>query len=276
MSHFTVLVISDEDQNPEDQLAPFQEDCGDEDFDKDLLEFDTEVEPDEFQAKAREIVDDQTDEKVKDKYTEMLGCGKYKEIIIDYNGYEEDENGNLGYYSNPDAHWDWYELGGRWTGMLKVKDGIKPLLGGRGWRSVADKIKKNHCDQALVKDIDFEGMLKDEVKDAKKLYDKAITILEEEIKKGQPLDKARVEANWKTGVDLCQYKSKVDYVEMVRSNGFYTHAFITPDGEWIEKAGMGWFGCTSNEKPDEYRRQWDEMIKNLKPEQTLSVYDCHI
>lgn len=35
-----------------------------------------------------------------------------------YSGVEED--GIYDYY-NPDAKWDWYEIGGRWSNALKVK-----------------------------------------------------------------------------------------------------------------------------------------------------------
>jgi hypothetical protein len=32
------------------------------------------------------------------------------------------ENGKYGYWHNPNAKWDWYELGGRWTGFFKLKN----------------------------------------------------------------------------------------------------------------------------------------------------------
>ena len=48
---------------------------------------------------------------------------------------ETDEEGNIYSTSNPDAKWDWWEIGGRWQGLLKV-----------GERRV---------NSAFVKDIDF-------------------------------------------------------------------------------------------------------------------------
>lgn len=37
-------------------------------------------------------------------------------------GYEMDENDNLISHYNPDSRWDWYSIGGRWSGYLPLKD----------------------------------------------------------------------------------------------------------------------------------------------------------
>lgn len=84
MSHFTVLVVGD---NPEDQLAPFQE-C------------------DEGKSS--------------------------KEIIAE--------------------KWDWYVLGGRWTGTFKLKEDAEGKLGRPGVMN--EPAEKGSVDSALKKDID--------------------------------------------------------------------------------------------------------------------------
>lgn len=38
-------------------------------------------------------------------------------------GYEIDEDENLISTYNPESKWDWYEMGGRWSGFLKLKIG---------------------------------------------------------------------------------------------------------------------------------------------------------
>ena len=48
---------------------------------------------------------------------------------------ETDENGNIYSTCNTDGHWDWYEIGGRWSGLLKVGN--------------------EYVNSARVKDIDF-------------------------------------------------------------------------------------------------------------------------
>ncbi len=48
-----------------------------------------------------------------------------------------DEDGNIYSTCNPDAKWDWWEIGGRWSGLLKVGN--------------------TTCNSARVKDIDFNS-----------------------------------------------------------------------------------------------------------------------
>ena len=43
------------------------------------------------------------------------------EIAKDW-GYEIDEEENLLTHYNPDSKWDWYSVGGRWSGFLPLKD----------------------------------------------------------------------------------------------------------------------------------------------------------
>lgn len=105
MSHFTVLVIGDE---AEEQLAPFQENnMGD-----------TPEEYLKFESRQKEMEEEYAEEDAETK-------AKYPTLELyatEYHGYEKDEaTGEYGYITNPNAKWDWYELGGRWTGFFKLK-----------------------------------------------------------------------------------------------------------------------------------------------------------
>lgn len=40
-------------------------------------------------------------------------------------GYKIDDNENLTSTYNPDSKWDWYEIGGRWSGFLVLKNGSR-------------------------------------------------------------------------------------------------------------------------------------------------------
>jgi hypothetical protein len=61
---------------------------------------------------------------------------------------DEPENDEDGYWENPNAKWDWYSLGGRWSGMIKLKDGATGTYGRPG---VFDNT--TGIDSALIKDI---------------------------------------------------------------------------------------------------------------------------
>lgn len=54
------------------------------------------------------------------------------------------------------------------------------------------------------------------------------------------------------------------------------YALITPDGEWLERGEMGWFGMAANEKDKD---SWDEQVwKILEKYQDYLIVgvDCHI
>ena len=65
-------------------------------------------------------------------------------------GYQIDENENLLSTYNPDSRWDWYSIGGRWSGFLCTKE--KDNEG--------NPIRVN---QAPFKDIDWDYMLDNNV-----------------------------------------------------------------------------------------------------------------
>ena len=69
---------------------------------------------------------DCTDE-VNEKWQELKDSGEYRDmddLASEYFGYEK--KGKLyGYVSNPEAHWDWFSIGGRWdsgNNVVKAKD----------------------------------------------------------------------------------------------------------------------------------------------------------
>ena len=55
------------------------------------------------------------------------------------------------------------------------------------------------------------------------------------------------------------------------------YAFVTPDGEWVERGEMGWFGISSNEmNEDEWDAKFREYLKTLDKDIVLTLVDCHI
>lgn len=214
MSHFTVLVIG---PNPEKQLAPYQEnntgDCP-----KEYLEFH------DVEEKYRKEYEEQGIEKVImpdgrklykwDKQFRIPGTvgtgsnthkvpeeleikeipfkelySSFEEFIKDWAGYKEKDEvtGKYGYWENPNAKWDWYSLGGHWRGFFKLKHpNRKTVLGSLG---AFGNWPEFDSDQALKKDIDFEGMEEAEAHEAKEKYEMVERLFGGEIPK--------IEHRWK-------------------------------------------------------------------------------
>lgn len=216
MSHFTVMVLG---PNPEEQLAPYQEnnmgDCPHE-----YLEFhDKEDEHlKEYEEGATEKVvmpDGRLLKKWDDEFRKegTFGIGPdthevpegleirkvpfkelystFEEYMSDWCGYEEkdDKTGKYGYWENPNRKWDWYQLGGRWRGLLKLKS--PNMQGTVGETSLVYPVeeKDGYCDQALKGQIDFEGMMDEAGEEAKDKWEKVENLFGGEIPK--------LEINWK-------------------------------------------------------------------------------
>jgi len=254
MSHFTVLVIGND---PESALAPYQEnnmgDCP-----KKYLKFHSVEEEyrKEYEEDGVEMIkmddgrllytwDDEIENSIKNK--NIIGnlnkvfvkhkdrYSTFENFIKDWAGYKEvdEETGEFGYWENPNAKWDWYQLGGRWKGFFKVKnDNIKDnnwykeflTLGftdgeinyfvnlyrndENKFYKIVEKyngksryienytIKLNnliYVDQAFKKDIDFDFIINKAGFDAKERYEKVESLFNWKIPK--------LEYFWKDIVD---------------------------------------------------------------------------
>lgn len=148
MSHFTVLVVGND---PEEQLKPFQENNMD-DCPAKYMEFNDKE--DEMLKEYNEGIYDH------DKIPFNVKYSTFEEFAKEGHGYSErDEHKNrYGRWENPNAKWDWYSLGGRWTGFFTMKKNTPGTIGKPG---LMTKVAvRGTADQAYKKDIDFENMRK--------------------------------------------------------------------------------------------------------------------
>lgn len=156
MSHFTVLVVG---KDYEEQLAPYSEN----------------LEVDEYVNMDIKIATKKRNKAIKE-YKEILSLPKEKKVgyniefitkeleslskktnkeYLNDNLYEKADK-KRGYSIstyNPNSKWDWYEVGGRWCGYFKLKEGKAGVIGESG---VGGNKPKNDADIALKGDIDGE------------------------------------------------------------------------------------------------------------------------
>lgn len=298
MSHFTVAVLTNEGDSHEDLLAPYQEnnmgDCPEE-----ILEFQDETEEIErqYQTGTMPMIEGPDgklyytwDKKFRkssylwnNEYEYPEGYKKvtrpYSDFFAtidvfadEYYGYTRNDDGQFGYTTNPNAQWDWYQVGGRWPGMLLLKKGAEgtkgeiTLLADQEFKDSAYKEVDGHMsvDSALLRDIDWEKMREVSLKQAELSWEDAQLLLDP------------IKRNWRFGV--MENETKEAFLE--RTASFYTFAVITPDGEWHEKGSMGWFGAST--ETEEESKEWnqsfyDTFIKGLDQDNvTLTIVDCHI
>jgi hypothetical protein len=178
MSHFSVLVIG---ENVEKQLEPYDENI-------------------RVPVYCTGVVTEADKQRMLEFYMREKG-EKFKTFDECYKVHGKDWNDNdwrkdstiWKEYStyNKKSKWDWYSVGGRWAGYLKLKESAKKKYKDSkpdfswGWdkKEIKKILKEGRVDQALKKDIDFEGMRKDAGLNANKLYEKVENLFGGEIPK---------------------------------------------------------------------------------------------
>ena len=296
MSHFSVLVIG---ENPKEQLEPFQENNMD-DCPSKYLEFKDQTEEfkEEYENKDTEMLkladgtlkytwdsnkltedEKKTATKIKIKHKDRYKT--FDEFCKGWHSAEKDEKkGVYGYWHNPNSKWDWYSIGGRWSGSLKLKDGATGTAGeGSTFTRCDPKLEKErlerletHTDQARIKDIDFSPDM-DEYNKAKRFWE--LYVEGEKVK--TKADKDLIDfVMYKKEYYTKRYKNKEEYAKL--QSEFSTFA-VLKDGVWHEKGEMGWFGCSSATPEEESKwdkSYFDTFLKDLPPETLITVVDCHI
>lgn len=297
MSHFTVMVFG---TDVEKQLQPFHE-------------YECTGIKDEYVVWV-----DCTDEVLEEFNNSVAHQQEYGDLTSfarDYHGYDESEDkpGRFGRWTNPNAKWDWWVIGGRWSGFLKLKPGAKGKHGERSWANPgADEMDR--ADQARKGDIDVAGVRDEAGEKAGKKWDiinpvvgpHEMTFMPWELAQemsmrggevddelarktyhGQDVRKA-IEAAaedkenphremflWLDALES-YFRPREEFVQSARDAAITTFA-VLQDGQWVERGEMGWWGCVSNEKdPADWKRQFNTMFDALPDDTLITIVDCHI
>ena len=330
MSHFAILVIGPEVEN---QLAPYQEnnmgDCPAEYLafhdieDESLSEYKTKtVEKvvmsdgrllntwdDEFRKPGEIGIGSHTHEvpeglPTRDvPFTELYET--FEEYMSEWCGHNarDSKTGRYGYWENPNKKWDWYSIGGRWSGFLKLKEGTEGRVGRPG--VFGNKAEPGTCDSTIKANIDFDGMRDEAGEEAARMWEKAaqakqnvglspdatwdswVTVRDQS---GMKVDEARIAYAAQPAVkairsafsghlflDCDQFLAdRETYINRARNRSTTLFGFVK-DGKWFERGEMGWWGVSTNEvREDEWHKQFNLMLDELPDDTLITVVDCHI
>ena len=292
MSHFTVLVISKTIEDVSTLLAPYHEfECTGHD-DQYIQNLDI----------TEEIVSSYEDHK--DEYDSILKYAKeyygYKLVKFGkkpdltekhkYGYIELNEDGSLKTVirrTNPNAQWDWYEIGGRWGGMLQpggVNQILRKDLDLVAMLAEARKGKEEAWKEAVTH---FSSKQDGEFLVARKRYKELLEELRSQQEKGvalhEMIDRHPEASDLRSAVGSCEFRYGIDLdtesleAHVATAIPFSTYAVITEDGKWYEKGKMGWWGMSSNEKDENvWLAEFNKMLNEIPEDRWLTVVDCHI
>lgn len=252
MSHFTVAVLTRHEQSIEDLLAPFDENIKVEPYiyrTKEDIIREAKKKKEDFLQKMKS-----DDFELRSYHKEYLNCETDEDFYAVESQYfeedEMDEDGNELSTYNPKSKWDWWTIGGRWSNLLKTKDGY-------------------YTDSCLISELDLTA---DE-----ESYKQAVRFWELYIEH-QPLREGENPARslYKEEYFTKRYRTKENYAK--QQAALATYAVLMPNGEWLEPGKMGWFGFSNanddaqNEWVDNYKKLLDEAAPNWM----ITIVDCHI
>lgn len=201
--------------------------------------------------------------------------------------------------TNPNKRWDWWVIGGRWSGSFKLKEGATGVLGERGLMGSCRSDAPNRADQCIKGAIDIAGMRDDAGQEAADRWDKASAAANglsweswekcrTEIHKGD-IDAARDFYNGQAPVKAIKavfddlwlepdtfQVPREQYIQAARDKAIATFAVLYK-GEWTERGRMGWFGMSDDKvSQSDWNRLFNELIDGLPDDTLLTVVDCHI
>jgi len=236
----------------------------------------------------------------------------FEEYMEDYCGYERDaKTGKYGFWENPNSKWDYWRIGGCWSGTLYVKPGTEQNLTLGSWDS------PDTSDVCQVKELDIPRIEAEQRKRAEEFWEEFVEFRKSGVtpEGGDPFYNVRTksidvgllevvqdaeEGKRRGGVrwgdvmkQLSKDDSRRDWYDVINQDitkeeflaewsGHYcpirTYAALDEDG-WHEPGRMGWFGC-SDAEPDarkEYGKVFmDKFVHQKDPQTVLVVCDCHI
>lgn len=215
--------------------------------------------------------------------------------------------------TNPNAKWDWYQVGGRYSGRLKLREGKAGKHGRQGMGT--ERGPEGYVDVARKGDIDWAGMADRHEAAAMLLWDAYHRIVGDSPvpepfnptfytgadgeDHAAASDRYRAQPALVKIAKACEdlgTKSKAiqdlswidDYTEefgcteaqyrtRARARGLCTYAVVDGVGQWHQRGQMGWFGYSSNEMTEaEWRDQQAALINGADDDCIISIVDCHI
>lgn len=307
MSHFSVMVIG---QNVAAQLQPYHEfECTGTN-DEFVQDIDVTAEIKErMTGDGAETLDDALgfyglEDKIVDDESKVEKVGD--ECAHKY-GFAIVKDGQLVRAvtrTNPNKTWDWWVVGGRWSGFLKLKPGSTGELGERGLMGSCANAGAGRADVALKGSIDIAGMRDEAGTEAAATWDKAAA-----AKVAAGLDENTTWESWdavrakhpgdieaaRTEYHAQPAKAAISkvfdsfffnadallvgreaYIEQARNAALSPYALVK-DGQWFAKGRMGWWGMSDDKlTQDDWNRKVCELLNSLPDETQITIVDCHI
>lgn len=220
----------------------------------------------------------------KSKELTILGKRPAKDVYKTFRSYAskcadysyDKEHRAYGYYSNPNAQWDWFEIGGRWSGELLVKKSNDDVLEAAKKKAMKAPRGYKWVDGAKISDIAWGELLRLKINNIIRAYYRYSKFyLTGEVPKNSELSVDRTNhciKNW----DSIVYQSTDTLDDFMKRSGFQRDIhyivpcenFLNIYNEWNSR------GYSSSSKS--WKNEVSDYIAACNKDSYLVVVDCHI
>lgn len=236
--------------------------------------------------------------------------GDFKEFLIQWHEYEDEDlkDNKIGYYDNPNSKYDWYQIGGRFSGLFQAKNKDEAKNGEKSWTN--KDLETKGFDIIQKKNIDIEAMIEKAKKETENYWNVLLKYYpdltkfptkswqdyiseweknhkefnREEVKKNfenqENYDKDIIAALNKelnllfdNPINFYCKGNKEDFHKKMLYNQFGTFA-ILKDKFWYQKGQLGWFGTCEKEDKN-WEETYYEILESIDDEDWLTVIDYH-
>lgn len=193
-----------------------------------------------------------------------------------------EHQGRWGYWYNPDARWDWYAVGGRYSGAFLADRELRQCLETGDGEDRDFKFK--HADGARKGDIAWAEKRRRAAEAGAAEYD----LLRRCFETGDVRELGTLAAVTEDGIrGWCEtlYRKGESLNEYLLRSGIgpndrfvlNCYSFVDQYGEWHSMGDMGWFGISANEKGQrEWHSEVQDFLTALDDDDFLVMVDCHI
>jgi len=206
------------------------------------------------------------------KDPDLEGDHKYGYGILN----ESDEVIKVIRRTNPNAKWDYWRVGGRWRGALKLKTGKSGEYGDVAWEMAEKADTDMHCDLTLKGHIDIEAM------EAPMRERATITWDEWHSKIKYLKDDDEEKSLWiRDKMGFFVSKNEIDQLtsmpreEYIECQSLWTPYSIVWESKWYSEGKMGWFGISSKNESN-WSGQFKEFWAQIPDDAVITMVDCHI
>jgi hypothetical protein len=263
--HFLTIVIGDD---PDGQLEPYQANTSGEYPEGSSLEpyvvFVSEEE--EYRASYETGVFDGEHEKRwhPERYLRPIRevFPSFEDYMAEVFGEPDARTGRYGRWWNPDAQFDWYQLGGRWTGHLILKPGRTGRLGSPG--VLTRPAGPGRADQAKKGDVDFAAIAREDYSNLMAVWDRLAS-------RGKISDPRE-----RRNHDIPEsYRTRAQFEAYARRRSVHcAPSALVHRGEW---SGPWWLSDEPTEvAADKWDARYSAILAELPDDTLLTVVDCHV